>query len=226
MPCPLCVGPNFYQGELMPAFRETMPPAQTAVAFNLHSGGQEQVAGPTGTFIVTLTDAATDEVVQHFEKKNIITLDAGILAAMLFRSPASHNGINGLAVGTGATGNILSPDAPDNRQRKLNSELARKAIAATQFRTSAGVASAIPTNVVDFTTVFATSEANGALNEMGLVAAINVPPGVAVPNPNTYPTYNTAVDVTSLDILVNYLTFPLVAKTSSTVLTITWRLTF
>jgi len=210
----------------MSAFRETMPSAQAAFLFGLHSGGREDFQGPTGTFIVTLTDAATGEVVQHFEKKNIITRDAGVLAAMLFRSPASHNGINGLAVGTGATGNILSPDAPDNRQRKLNTELARKAITATQFRTSAGVASAIPTNIVDFTTVFATNEANGVLNEMGLVAAINVPPGVATPNPNAYPTYDQTVDVTSLDILVNYLTFAAIAKTSATVLTITWRLTF
>jgi hypothetical protein len=210
----------------MTTFQDTLPPVQGAFAMNLHSGGQEVLPGPTGTFIVTLTDAETGEVLQHFEKKNIITRDCGILAAMLFRSPGSHNGINGLAVGTGATGNILSPDAPDNRQRKLNSELARKAIAASQFRTSAGVASAIPTNVVDFTTVFATSEANGALTEMGLVAAVNPPPGVATPNPNAYPTYDTAVDVTSLDILVNYLTFPVVAKTSATVLTITWRLSF
>ena len=32
-----------------------------------------------------------------------------------------------VAVGTGATGPVLNPDAPDPRQRHLNAEIARKA---------------------------------------------------------------------------------------------------
>jgi hypothetical protein len=81
----------------------------------------------------------------------VITLDAGILAAILFRDPSSRFGVYMLAVGTGATGAILSPDAPDARQRKLNAEIARKPFSSTTFRDASGNAVAIPTNIVDYT---------------------------------------------------------------------------
>lgn len=195
----------------------------------LHTGGQERMLTPTGTFFITLTDEATGEVLQHIEKKNIITLDAGILAAILFKDNMSRaQSVYMLSIGTGATGNLLSPDAPDNRQRKLNAELARKPFTSTTFRNAAGAAVAIPTNIVDFTTTFTAADPNGALNEMGLISPISPNPAPAnwQPNPNAYPTYNPAVDLTLYDILVNYLTFPVISKTAGTVLTITWRLTF
>ena len=82
---------------------------------------------------------------------NIITYDAGILAARLFRNslspnPAAHNGVSMLAVGSGATGSLLAPDAPQKGQRRLNSELARKAFSSMTFRDSDGVAVAYPTH--------------------------------------------------------------------------------
>lgn len=209
----------------MPAFNDKVPQPQQGVHFHLHGGGEETISGLRGDVFLTLTDAETGEVLQQVEKHNIITRDAGILAAIMFSAPLSRNSLNMLAVGTGATGNILSPDAPDNRQRKLNTPLFRKAFATTTFRTTTGVAVAYPTNIVDFTTTFATNEANGALNEMGLVSAVNLA-GPALPNPNAYPTYDPTVDVSGLDILVNYLTFPVISKTVGTVLTVTWRLTF
>jgi len=209
----------------MPAFNDKVPQPQQGIHFQLHSGGEETVSGLRGDVFLTLTDAATGEVVQHIEKHNIITRDAGILAAILFKNNLTRNSLNMLAVGTGATGNILSPDAPDNRQRKLNTPLFRKAFSTTTFRTTGGIAVAYPTNIVDFTTTFAAGEANGPLNEMGLVSAINLA-GPALPNPDTYPTYDPTVDVVGLDILVNYLTFPVLTKTVATVLTVTWRLTF
>jgi len=213
----------------MPAFQDKLPQPKTGISFQLHSAGEETVSGPRGDVFLTLTDAATGEVVQQVEKRNIITRDAGILAAILFKNSAARDGLNMLAVGTGATGNILSPDAPDNRQRKLNTPLFRKAFSSTTFRTTGGVAVAYPTNIVDFTTTFAAGEANGPLNEMGLVSAINIA-GPALPNTNgglpAPPNYDPTVDVTNLDILANYLSFPVVSKTPATVLTITWRLTF
>lgn len=160
-------------------------------------------------------------------KKNIITLDAGVLAAILFRDPSSRsNGINMLAVGTGATGAILSPDAPDSRQRKLNAEIARKTFSSTTFRDASGNAVAIPTNIVDFTCTFDEAEAVGPLNEMGLLSTISDNIAITNPNPNAFPTRDLTVDLTLYDILVNYLTFSVISKPSTARLTITWRITF
>ena len=166
-------------------------------------------------------------VLHDIHKNNIITLDAGILAAILLRDPSSRsNGINMLSVGTGATGAILSPDAPDSRQRKLNAEIARKTFSSTTFRDAGGSAVAIPTNIVDFTCTFDEGEAVGPLNEMGLLSTISDNIAISNPNPNAFPTRDLTVDLTTYDILVNYLTFSVISKPSTARLTITWRITF
>ena len=166
-------------------------------------------------------------VLHDIHKKNIITLDAGVLAAILLRDPSSRsNGINMLSVGTGATGAILSPDAPDSRQRKLNAEIARKTFSSTTFRDAGGNAVAIPTNIVDFTCTFDEGEAVGPLNEMGLLSTISDNIAITNPNPNAFPTRDLTVDLTTYDILVNYLTFSVISKPSTARLTITWRITF
>ena len=210
----------------MPNFTDRMPKPSTGMSFQLQSGGEESFTGWRGDVILTLTDAQTGEVVQHVEKKNIITRDAGVLAGVLFKNNMARNGLNMLAVGTGATGNILSPDAPDNRQRKLNTEIFRKAFSSTTFRNNAGVAVAYPTNIVDFTTTFAAGEANGPLNEMGLVSAFAPPGSTPIAPAPVFPAYDPTADLSSVDILVNYLTFPVVSKSPATVLTVTWRLSF
>ena len=178
-----------------------------------------------GLFIFDLKDLEGNQIV-YWEKKNLITLDAGIQSARLFKDnlEPSH-GANMLAVGSGATGALLSPDAPDPRQRKLNAEIARKAFASTTFRDALGNAVAYPTNVVDYTTTFGEGEAVGALNEMGIMCTISDNPSVTNPNPNSFPTYDTTVDVTGYDVQANYLTFGVVSKPSRSILTITWRLT-
>ena len=86
-----------------------------------------------GTFIFDMRDAETGEPQVYWEKENLIVLDAGILSARLYRNsqdptPGVNNGLRMLAVGTRATGNILSPDAPQPTQRKLNTEIARKTL--------------------------------------------------------------------------------------------------
>ncbi len=192
-----------------------------------------------GTFIFDMRDAKTGEQLHYFEKDNIITLDAGILAAILFKDPASRDrGVYMLAIGTGATGSILSPDAPSSGQRKLNAEVARKAFVSTTFRDASGNAVAIPTNIVDFTVTYGEAEAVdtpvgrvptkdvGPLTEMGLISPISDNPLTLNLNPNAYPTRNVALDLSLYDILVNYLTFSVVSKASTAILTITWRLTF
>lgn len=180
-----------------------------------------------GEVFMELRDAKTDELLEERHIPNLIVRDAGILLARLAKDPLEPaHGINMLAVGTGATGALLSPDAPDVKQRRLNAELERKTFSSTQFRDAGGIAVSIPTNIVDFTTIFAEAEAVGPLNEMGLISTISANAAIKNPNPNAFPTYDPTVDVTNYDMQVNYLTFAVLSKPSTAILTITWRLTF
>ena len=156
-----------------------------------------------------------------FEKDNIYTLDGGVLSAMMF-SGISRS-LDVLAVGKGARGGANNPDIPDARQRKLETEVTRKAFSSVVFRDSQGNVSAVPTNVVDFTTTFLGGEANDALNEMGL---ISLQGQAAAANTDNYPARDLTLDLNNFDVLVNYLTFPVINKPNGSVLAITWRLTF
>lgn len=179
-----------------------------------------------GSIVFDMYDHATGERT-YFEKNNVITLDAGIHAARLFKDNAEPNyGMLMLAVGTGATGALLSPDAPDPRQRKLNNEIERKGFIATTFRDALGNAVAYPTNIVDFTCTYGEAEAVGPLNEMGLLSPLSENPTQKTPNPNNFPTRDTTLDLTQYDVLLNYLTFGVITKPSTATLTITWRITF
>jgi hypothetical protein len=164
---------------------------------------------------------------EYWEKDNIVTLDSGILAARLFRdNQEPPHGFNMWAVGTGATGAILSPDAPDNRQRKLNAEIARKAFSSTTFRDPSGNAVAFPTNILDVTVIFGSGEAVGPLNELGILSTVSDNPAVTNPNPNSFPTRDTTLDLTNYDILGTYLTFSVFTKPGPSNLQLTYRLTF
>jgi hypothetical protein len=180
---------------------------------------------PDGIFIFDLKDLDGNQLA-YWEKPNLITLDAGILVARLVKDNLEPpHGINMLAVGTGATGAVLSPDSPDPKQRKLNGEIARKAFASSTFRDAGGNAVSIPTNIVDYTTTFGEGEAVGPLNEMGLLSTISNNPGTTNPNPDTFPTRDVTVDVTNYDMLLNYLPFAPISKPSAAILTLTWRIT-
>lgn len=193
-------------------------------------GHADGVMSLKGTYIIHLTNADTGEVLDHLEQSNIVTLDGGILVALLLASgptpvPPSQRGLTMLAVGTGATGPLLNPDAPDPRQRNLNSELWRKAFSVRQFRNSTGGAVSYPTNVVDFTATFGAGEAEGPLNEMGLLRTLTLGPTPGTPVPAVFPAYDPTVDLTNYDILANYTTFGVCVKPANSLLTITWRLT-
>lgn len=185
------------------------------------------LTGAKGEVFFRMEDSRTGETLFEGHRQNVITLDASILAAMLFRDPDSRNyGANMLAVGTGATGALLSPDAPDPKQRRLNAEIARKPWSSTVFRDGSGNAVAIPTNIVDFTCTFDEGEAVGPLNEMGIFSTESGNPLVLNLNPNIFPIRDTTVDVSSLDILMNYLSFSVISKPATARLSITWRITF
>lgn len=179
----------------------------------------EQVFGVRGDVHIVMEDDTGILLEQHL--KNVVTLDAGILAAILFSSKNSRDyGVTMLAVGTGSAGSAT------NVQRKLNAEIARKGFSSVSFRDGSGNESAIPTPVVDLTTTFGASEAVGPLTEMGLLSPISANTSVRNSNPNSYPTRDTTEDLSSYDILVNYLTFGTITKPATARLTITWRLTF
>ena len=195
-------------------------------------GHADGVMSLKGTYIVHLTDIDTGAVLDHREQSNIVTLDGGILVALLLASGPtpvlpSQRGLTMLAVGTGATGPLLNPDAPDPRQRKLNSELWRKAFTVRQFRNSTGGAVSYPTNVIDFTATFGAGEAEGPLNEMGLLRTITLgpTPGTPISPAPVFPAYDPTVDLTNFDILANYTVMGVLVKPANSLLTITWRLT-
>lgn len=207
--------------------KELIPQPKTGMKMGLMQGHLERPFHMSGEFFLKMEDARTGEILVEWNKKNLITLDAGILAARLFRDNREPNrGAYMLSIGTGATGSLLSPDLPDNRQRKLNSEIERKTFSATTFRNSLGVAVSYPTNILDFTTTFGESEAVGALNEMGILSPVSDNPSTTNPNPNNFPTYDVTLDITPYDVLINILNFSVISKPSTAILTIVWRLSF
>lgn len=206
-------------------------PQEHAPAFAVRSMNQEDFRGHyyiRGDVFITMKDGATGIVQEHRELRNLVVLDASILIARLMKdNQEPPHGILALAVGTGDTGwNPMAPPAPTVTQRSLYSELARKTFTSTQFIDGGGVPTAIPTKVVDFTTTFAEAEAVGPLVEMGLLSPLST--NMAVKSPVLPPNgvYNPAVDLTLFDILINFLTFPVVNKPATSTLSIVWRLTF
>jgi hypothetical protein len=168
--------------------------------------------------------------------RNVVTKDASILLAMLMKGNGAYIanqslpafGVLGLAVGTGDVAwDPLAPPPGTNAQRSLFNELGRKRIGSSNFVNPNGTVSGIPTNVIDLTTVFTESEAVGPLCEMGLIggdASTNM--GVRNPVLPANGSYNAAYNLTGRDILVNYVTFPVISKPSNSTLGWTWRLSF
>jgi len=215
----------------MTTVRDNVQRFQSKVNMGLGLQYAEPFFHAKGRVFMEMRDAQTGEIQHQQEVNNVVTLDASLLGARLYKDPKEpKNGINMLAVGTGALGALLNPDAPSNQQRRLNNEIARKPFSNTTFRDANGAAVSIPTNVVDFTTIFGESEAVGPLNEMGLMSTISNNTAIKNLNPNFAgqggQPYDPTVDVTNYDILCNALTFSVVSKPSTSILTITWRITF
>ena len=205
------------------------PPKTTAINFGLGLTEEVGVKIKGDVFGVLQHQDGREEIV--LDKSNVYTLDGGILAAILFSKDLGSGfarGIDMLAVGTGASGSSASPDIADYRQRKLNTPLYRKGFTSIVYRNSDGSQATVPTNIVDFTTTFESSDAVGALTEMGLVCTLTGAGNTdfAGQNPNAFPTRDLTEDVKDYDILINYLTFPVINKPSGAILAITWRLTF
>jgi hypothetical protein len=207
--------------------RDQFAPARDQARMGLDLGVYQD-AGPAmvlGEVFIKMWDPVTGEILHEQHVKNVITLDASILAAILFKNSASRLGATMLGIGTGATGALLSPNAPNPAQRKLNAEIARKAWSSTVYRDAGGAAVAIPTNVIDYNVTYDEGEAVGPLNEMGILSTISQNPLTLNPNPDVYPARDVTRNLTLYDILMNYLTFGVITKPSTARLSITWRIT-
>lgn len=208
------------------------PPKTTSVNFGLGFSDDLNVKIKGDVFGVLQYEDGREEIV--LDKSNVYTLDGGILAAILFSRNLGSGftrGIDMLSVGTGASGSTASPDIADFRQRKINTPLHRKRFSSVFYRNPDGSQSTVPTNIVDFTTTFESADAVGALTEMGLVCTLSGDGSggetdFSSQNPDDFPTRSELEDLTTKDILVNYLTFPVINKPSGAILAITWRLTF
>ena len=207
------------------------PPKTTAVNFGFGFKDDLGIKVKGDVFGVLQYEDGREEIV--LDKSNVYTLDGGILAAVLFSrnlGTGFARGIDMLAVGTGASGSSASPDIADYRQRKLNTPLFRKIFTSRLYRKPNGDLSNVPTNIVDFTTTFESADAVGALTEMGLMCTFSgVAGGANEFNQlgDIFPSRDVEnTDITNSDILVNYLTFPVINKPSGAILAITWRLTF
>lgn len=211
------------------------PESHASIALGAIRQGDAYVGSDSGGYkirgdvFITMRDATTGDVQEEREHRNLVVKDASILIARLVKNNQEPPfGAFCLAIGTGDVGwNVLAPPAATNTQRALYSELSRKTFANTQFIDAGGIPTSIPTNVVDFTTTFSESEAVGPLVEMGIIGG-NVSTNLAVRNAVSPPNgpYNPAVDLTSKETILNYLTFAVISKPPTSTLSITWRLTF
>lgn len=222
-----------------PQGREKFPRPKDAGARPMFSADlrmrTEDVVRPyTGEVFWELRDARTGELQASGHKKNVVTKDASILVARLMKSPPIPNtseprfGCYALAVGTGDVGwDLQNPPIATDTQRSLYNEIARKQMQVTEFIDGDGAVSGIPTHVVDFTTTFSESEAVGPLVEMGILGG-DVDTNLSVTNPILPPNglYDATVDVVGKDMLVNYLSYPVINKPATSSLSWTWRLSF
>lgn len=190
-----------------------------------HEDSIDIPCGVKGEVFIEVRDGQSGELLDSRHITNLVTLDASLLVAILLKDSSSRNfGINMLAVGTGAPGAILSPNAPDNRERHLFAELARKAFTSTVFRDALGNAVAYPTNVVDFVCTFSEAEAVGPLNEMSLISSISSNPNIKALNPDVFPVRTLTTDVSDYDVFCTVLNFAVISKPSTATLSITYRL--
>jgi hypothetical protein len=211
--------------------KETFKPMLTSVSSSYQEVRHEAFHPLQGEVFWELRDG---DSVQTGHMKNMVTLDAGVLLARLLKGTGVIHqsepswGAYVLAVGTGDIGwDPLAPPGPTNTQRSLFNELARKTFSSASFITSTGSISGVPTNIIDLTATFSMGEATGPWMEMGILGG-DVDPILTNRNPVLPPNgiYDPTVDLVGKDTLVNYISFPVISKSPTGVLTWTWRLSF
>lgn len=143
--------------------------------------------------------------------ENLVTLDASVLLARLMKDPSDPAaGVAYFALGLGDDGtwDLFNPPAPTDDTEQLVSEIARVPITRAVFIDPlTGLETTTPTNIVDFDFDVTEAEAVGRLVECGLVG------GDATTTANS-------------GTLITYRTFGVISKSSTMVLSFTYRLTF
>ncbi len=145
-----------------------------------------------------------------YHKQNLIVDICSDLIASWAIETASPTipGILTLAVGTGGVGwDLQNPPSESASQEQLVAELTRKEFSDKTYVDDLGDPTVTRTNVIDLTTTFLESEANGPLVEMGLFGGVDA-------------------TVASDGTMVNVKNFPVLNKTSAMTMAILWRLTF
>tara|TARA_B100000745_G_scaffold294575_3_gene237732 strand:- start:279 stop:878 length:600 start_codon:yes stop_codon:yes gene_type:complete len=151
-----------------------------------------------------------------------------LLARMLKDLTEPTHGAFGLAVGTGDSGwDPMDPPAASETQGSLYNELDRKPFSTISWIDSGGSVSSIPTNILDFTATFSSTEAVGPLVEMGIICA---PTDIVSPysaNPIPQGSWNSAaVDRRNYDSFLAVRNFKVLNKPSGHTYTFSWRVTF
>lgn len=152
---------------------------------------------------------AKGDIQQEMHVKNLIVSKASQLMAKRMRPGTSWGaGISHLEVGTGTgSGTTQNPQSESLEQTSLRAPLFRSPITAWTYLDAQGAPTASETNVIQLTTTFGTSEANGAITEMGLFGG-------------------DATATNGTGYMFNYKTFPVWNKQAGMKLTIVWKLTF
>ena len=192
-------------------FREYLKKTCEKAVFGFILRHAEKTPKVSGEYWMYLRDAKTGDLIEERHGHNIIVNSASVLIARLLKdNEEPSGGITYLAVGTGGAGwNLQNPPPPTTLQTQLYAEIFRKPFTTddvTFIDPDTGDPTIVATNVVDYTTTFAETEAVGPLVEMGLFG------GDATALPNTGSE-------------INYRTFPVINKTNSMTLTIIFRIT-
>jgi len=158
---------------------------------------------------------------RHF-KNIIVDVASSLIAQWAFTGtiasvPDHIKGIMVLAVGTGdPSWDLQNPPSETAAQTLLENELIRKTFSDKTYVDGSGFPTLTRTNVIDFSTTFLEAEAVGPLVEMGLFGGNGPELTPSVPD-------STATDGGTM---INYKTFAVINKPSTSKLIFVWRLTF
>jgi hypothetical protein len=192
-------------------FKERIRRSVESIFGGFHIRHDEQIKRLHGEYWIRVYDSKTKNLIEERHGCNVIVDSCSILIARLLKNNSEPTqGISYLAVGTGnPSWDVQNPPAPTTEQTSLVSELSRQTFDITNFiDPGSGDVVNYATNIVDYTATFSETQAVGAIDEMGLIG------GDAGDIPDQ-----------SSDTLINYRTFPVINKSNSMIMAITFRIT-
>lgn len=125
----------------------------------------------TGEVFDTLINIHTGEKKEIYQSFNIVVKDISKLIAALFKTEPGYGGLSYWEVGSGnASWNDTAPPPPTEDDKELLTPTYRKAIAPSDinFLDASNNIVNVPTNKLEVSVTFGSSEANGYLREFGI----------------------------------------------------------